>query len=277
MMPVVVARGQDPVLSCAMHVAAACLSTVLVVWLVVIQPVVGRARYEKLSSAGSQGQSRRLRAYRNSAVREWALVGAVAIVGALSDRGPSAVGIPTSDLFPFDRAETASILVAGVVAVFVGTILVWAVSPPVRMRMARTVRGAALLLPRSAAERLGFVGVAITAGSCEEILYRGFGFQYVRWLLPHSDVGTAIVVTSVAFGVAHAYQGWLGIVATGVVGAILGWCYWATGSLVVVMILHALIDLRAIALPSSLVEALRVSVTGRRPHLAPTDPIGDHP
>jgi membrane protease YdiL (CAAX protease family) len=37
-----------------------------------------------------------------------------------------------------------------------------------------------MLLPRSSTDRLGFVAFAVTAGICEEILYRGFGFDYVR-------------------------------------------------------------------------------------------------
>ena len=56
---------------------------------------------------------------------------------------------------------------------------------------------------------------AVTAGVCEEILYRGFGITYVHWLWPSASHLQLIVVTSAAFGIAHSYQGLRGVVLTG--------------------------------------------------------------
>ena len=46
------------------------------------------------------------------------------------------------------------------------------------------------------------------------------------------------------FGLAHWYQGRLGMLATGVLGAVLTQLYLTTGSLLLPMVLHVLIDLR---------------------------------
>ena len=46
------------------------------------------------------------------------------------------------------------------------------------------------------------------------------------------------------FGLAHWYQGRLGVLATGAVGAFLTQLYLTTGSLLLPMLLHVLIDLR---------------------------------
>ena len=46
------------------------------------------------------------------------------------------------------------------------------------------------------------------------------------------------------FGLAHWYQGRLGVLATGAVGAVLTQLYLTTGSLLLPMVLHVLIDLR---------------------------------
>ena len=85
-----------------------------------------------------------------------------------------------------------------------------------------------------------FSGVAITAGICEEVLYRG----YLLWYLQSLGLGRgAVVVAIVAFGLAHAYQGIRGSVVTGVTGAVFMGLYLLTGSLVAPIVLHATVDL----------------------------------
>jgi membrane protease YdiL (CAAX protease family) len=58
------------------------------------------------------------------------------------------------------------------------------------------------------------------------------------WGLP-----LAVLLTNVAFGLGHAYQGREGMLKTGLVGFVMSGIVLATGSLVPAMILHAIIDL----------------------------------
>ena len=97
-----------------------------------------------------------------------------------------------------------------------------------------------MILPATVREARVFTGVAITAGICEEVLYRG----YLLWYLQSLGLGRgAVVVAIVAFGLAHAFQGIRGIVATGVMGAVFMGLYLLTGSLVAPIVLHATVDL----------------------------------
>jgi membrane protease YdiL (CAAX protease family) len=118
-----------------------------------------------------------------------------------------------------------------------------------RKALAVQLRPVAALLPRTPTERRVFAGLAVTAGICEEVLYRGFGLAALRWLAPDLGTTALIALTAVAFGLAHLYQGPFGVVMTGLVGAYLAWIVIATGSLVPAMLLHALLDLRILALP----------------------------
>src|SRR5207244_124912 len=52
-------------------------------------------------------------------------------------------------------------------------------------------------------------------------------------------------IASVVFGLGHAYQGWRGMLLTGVVGAFLAALYLVSGSLITPMIVHALMDMRS--------------------------------
>lgn len=97
-----------------------------------------------------------------------------------------------------------------------------------------------VLAPHTRSERRLALGVAVTAGICEELLYRGFlvalgvGFGLPWW--------AAAVLSCVLFALAHAYQGWWGLVGPGLLGVLYMVLYLGTGSLVVPIVAHILID-----------------------------------
>ena len=97
-----------------------------------------------------------------------------------------------------------------------------------------------VILPATPREVRLFAALAVTAGICEEILYRGYLLYYMRAWLPGI---AAIVATIVVFGLAHLYQGGRGILLTGLAGAVAMGLYLLTGSLAAPMILHATLDL----------------------------------
>ena len=94
--------------------------------------------------------------------------------------------------------------------------------------------------PQTRTERRLFDMVAITAGVCEEILYRGLLLATLVSL-----VGTwpAVAISSLIFGLGHAYQGISGIAKTGSIGLVLALLTVSSGSLFIAIVLHAVIDL----------------------------------
>jgi membrane protease YdiL (CAAX protease family) len=97
------------------------------------------------------------------------------------------------------------------------------------------------LTPRTRIQKLvaGFV-LAPSIGVCEEFLYRGFALtELTGWL--HS-LTAAFVISSLAFGVAHAYQGTTGILRAAMIGAFLACPVIAIGSLYPSMVLHSAYD-----------------------------------
>jgi membrane protease YdiL (CAAX protease family) len=97
------------------------------------------------------------------------------------------------------------------------------------------------ILPTNRIERAAFVALALTAGFCEEILYRGFLIYALSLVMPH--VAIAVVLAGVAFGIGHAYQGRQGMLTTGALGVVLGILFIAGRSLWPVIFIHAVIDL----------------------------------
>jgi membrane protease YdiL (CAAX protease family) len=100
--------------------------------------------------------------------------------------------------------------------------------------------GVRTILPSTPREARLFGAVGITAGICEEALYRGYLLWYLQSLLPR---GVAIVAAILVFGVGHAYQGGRNIFPTGVAGAIAMAVYLLTGSLLAPIVLHATLDI----------------------------------
>src|SRR5258708_17559683 len=92
------------------------------------------------------------------------------------------------------------------------------------------------LVPRSNRELVPFLALAVTAGLCEEFLYRGFAMAVIaRAGLP---TGLVILVSSVLFGLAHLYQGRAGFVSTMVLGLLFAISRAALGSLLPLIVWH---------------------------------------
>lgn len=109
------------------------------------------------------------------------------------------------------------------------------------------------ILPQSAMELIPFFALSVTAGLCEEFLYRGFAMAALtRTGLP---VGVVILFSAIIFGLAHLYQGRAGFVSTMVLGILFGASRVALGSLVPAMVWHVGVDLVAgIAGPRYLIK-----------------------
>ena len=99
---------------------------------------------------------------------------------------------------------------------------------------------AARILPQSSTELVPFLALALTAGLCEEFLYRGFAMAVIgRAALP---TGVVVLLSSVLFGLAHLYQGRAGFVSTLLLGLLFGFSRSALGSLLPVIVWHVGVD-----------------------------------
>lgn len=96
------------------------------------------------------------------------------------------------------------------------------------------------LLPRTPVERVVFVGLSLSAGVAEELVFRGF-------LIPALGVATghlwiAVALAAAVFGVLHAYQNLAGAVRAALLGLVLTVPLLVTGSVVPSMLAHFLYD-----------------------------------
>ena len=96
-----------------------------------------------------------------------------------------------------------------------------------------------LIMPHAASELPAFLGIALTAGFCEELLFRGF---LISVLQPLAGWWPAALAALAAFAFVHAYQGKEGVLRSAVFGAAATLIVFLCHSLWPAIVLHAALD-----------------------------------
>jgi CAAX protease family protein len=214
------------------------LDHLLALVLVVIGPLrSGTVGLKRFRDAAPQDLPRvRLKAYRVAISMQWLRVLATAAIWWFTRRPLSDLGLELH-------------LGGGLIGVVLGLAIVIPIMVDQRRRaitdpdtlaeVRKRLEPVRFLVPHTRSELGPFVWVSITAGVCEELLYRGYLIWYFSHVLPW---WAAAIVAALAFGIGHAYQGTRGVVITTLLGAFLAAVYFLTGSLYASMLIHALMD-----------------------------------
>lgn len=100
------------------------------------------------------------------------------------------------------------------------------------------LRSVAGMLPDNSRELVWFIALGLVAGMTEELVYRG----YILLGLAPGGPWVALLASTVAFGIAHLYQGWAGSAGTALFGLGLGLVTLLAGSIFPAMVIHAAQD-----------------------------------
>ena len=85
-----------------------------------------------------------------------------------------------------------------------------------------------------------WLAVVVVTPIGEESLFRGFLFR--GWLRAPRDTWPVIVLTAFLWSIVHIQYDWFVIAQVFCFGVLLGWLRWASGSALLTMMLHALIN-----------------------------------
>jgi membrane protease YdiL (CAAX protease family) len=195
--------------------------------------------FAALGRAEARGTVRdmRMRVYAFFMTYQWALVACIVILWSETKRPWSALllGSPNRWGFAVSVAFAASFAVLTVLqrrAI--------ANRPKLLERLRGRIAEIKSIVPHTAEERRIWTLAAITAGTCEEVLFRGYLLTFIASI---EGIIAAVLVCAVLFGLYHAYYGPKGILKTGAFGLLMTLIALWSGSLIPVIIIHATVDL----------------------------------
>lgn len=220
----------------------------------VVYPIIAAIRYpreKREMQANTPG--RRQRTYRRALISQWALFFVAIGIWIFRERWPGRLGF--SPFVYWMPTAVGVLLAAGLLG-----LLSFAQRKALRSaelhRMVREqIERDIPFLPTNSLELRAFLPLAVTAGVCEETLWRG----YLIWYLTGAAVllglaqdegdapalALAVAVSSLGFGAAHLYAGPRYAIQAGVVGLLAAGLYVYTGALWAPILLHAAIDVNA--------------------------------
>ncbi|MFI5370885.1 MAG: CPBP family intramembrane glutamic endopeptidase, partial [Candidatus Eisenbacteria bacterium] len=175
-----------------------------------------RVEYPRLLAALARGEeAARGRACRRTILQQWPLAIMAVALWLGAGRPVTAIGLG----LPHPWRVAAGLLVAAaLVAALAAQRRAVRARPELLGRVRAQLGRAGALVPRTARERRWWVPLSITAGVCEEILFRG----YLAALLATWIGGIpAALAASVIFGFAHLYLGRTGAIRAGIVGGVM--------------------------------------------------------
>jgi uncharacterized protein len=205
----------------------------------VLLPWRGRVRLRRLLAQPAVSTKEKLVLYGSTAAFQWIFMGLVAWRAFARGLTVGELGLAHSSSTDLFLLTVAGAALLGVFQ-WVNLRKIGRMTGPVPDFMRQL---AARIFPTNGTELSPYLALAVTAGICEEFLYRGFVMAalsragIVPWLV--------VIVSAVLFGFAHTYQGRSGVVGTTVMGFVFGVARLGLQSLVPVAIWHSTVDIVA--------------------------------
>jgi membrane protease YdiL (CAAX protease family) len=222
-----------------MAIISVLLSQLLAAYTVLVEPFLRTNFYRMLKKQLKIDPSARLLFYRTQVLWEWSWMVVLAVIV-----------IPIPDPLQWLGLVMPNqlgwiIMVALLIGVGLSIILLRR-SPRAMAAMQRSLQASSVLLPSTPPERKWFAIAAITAGICEELLYRGFLMSYIPSNFPMFAQQFILIsiLSGIIYGLSRAYLGMKGIAQTALTGFSFAIVYYLSGSLLPAMVFHILAELR---------------------------------
>jgi len=207
--------------------------------LAVVVPWRGWARMQRLTALPSVTSRDRMLLYLTSIATQWAITIVIAWRAFARGLSSAELGLKFTPLVGLLLLGFCGAALFGAAHWFNLRRVGKSVNPAVERIRALGTK----IFPHTNRELALFALLSVTAGICEEFIYRGFVCGTLFHV--HASVWAVLLISSVLFGLAHAYQGRGGVVGTFFLGTVFGLTRILYDSLVPVVLWHATVDIVA--------------------------------
>jgi membrane protease YdiL (CAAX protease family) len=219
------------------------LMQLMAAFTVLVEPILRTNFYRMLKKQLNIDPTARLLFYRTQVLWEWSWVVVLVLIVIPIPEPLKWLGLIVPNQFGW------IILLALLIGVVLSIILLRR-NPNAMAAMQRSLESSSILLPATPSERKWFAVTAITAGICEELLYRGFLMSYLPTIFPMIARQFIVIsiLSGIIYGLSRAYLGMKGIAQTALTGFSFAIVYFLSGSLLPAMVFHILAELRTLIL-----------------------------
>jgi membrane protease YdiL (CAAX protease family) len=217
------------------------LMQLLAAYAILVEPLLRYNFYRSLKKQLNIDSKARILFYRTQVLWEWSWVAVLALIFLPLPEPNKWLGL----VLP--NAMGWLIMAALLLGIGLSVVLLRR-NPGALAAMRRNLEASAILLPATPTERKWYAATAVTAGICEELLFRGFLLHYLPATFPVLDWLLAAIVSGVIYGLSRAYQGFRGISQTAMTGFSFAIVYFLSGSIIPAMVFHILAEFRTLVL-----------------------------
>jgi len=225
----------------------------LIIFTLLYEPIIGYFDFKKFKVDVKENQNARLKYYNGSILGLWIPTIFILLLVIFTELTLKNIGLSVPNINTDILGPLITYSVFAVVLFYFFGLLYYSIgyhiSDKVRKKMKQVKEKEwknddfSQILPVTNNEKRVWNYVSLTAGITEEIIYRGFLLFALSYLFPDFSVWFIIIFSSLLFGLAHTYQGFVtGVVRTTVIGIILSIFYIGIGSISPLIVFHFLVN-----------------------------------
>ena len=218
-------------------------------YLAIFVPISGYYEIKKLKKSLELGAANKVKFFKEIILWSWLPIILIALLLLLTDMNLGDIGIKWIDI-------SSSSLNTGIVYSLIGLSLLYfgyniyliillRTNEKIRKKTAATVpKNAQVFLPITKQEKKVWRFVALSFGTTEEIVYRGYFFYALAFVFPELSIFYILLIVTLLFGLGHIYQG-KEVIKPTILGLFFGIFYIVFDSILPLIILHIVGDLVA--------------------------------
>ena len=200
------------------------LTQLMAAYTLLVEPFLRTNSYRTLKKQLNTASDARIRYYRTQVLWEWSWVVVLVLIIIPLSHPLEWIGLVFPNIWGW--------VILAVLLLGVGISIIFLRRNPRALEaMQRSILTPSILRPSTPHERKWFLVVAITAGICEELLYRGFLTRYLSIYFPSFGFLLISILSGIIYGFSRAYQGLKGVLKTSLTGFVYAIFFYISGNL----------------------------------------------